>query len=85
LAGLTNPHFVDILAFMSDTEKIIESIGRRRLRQALGVGETAISNVLSRGRRFPASWYGPLKELCDREGVECPISAFNWKSAGKVA
>ena len=70
---------------MSDAEKIIESIGRKRIREALGIGETAISNVLSRGRRFPASWYGPLKDLCDREGVDCPISAFNWKTAQKVA
>ena len=76
---------MDILTIMSDAEKIIESIGRKRICEALGIGETAISNVLSRGRRFPASWYGPLKELCDRESVECTISAFNWKTAEKVA
>lgn len=82
---MTTPQFVDILSSMSDAAMIINRIGRKRIRLALGVGETAISNVLSRGGRFPASWYGPLKELCDREGVDCPISAFNWRTGGKVA
>ena len=76
---------MDILTIMRDAEKIIEGIGRTQIREALGIGETAISNVLSRGGRLPASWYGPLKELCDREGVDCPISAFNWRTGGKVA
>lgn len=28
---------------------------------------------------FPASWYGPLQSMAVDVGIDCPLSAFNWK------
>lgn len=36
---------------------------------------------LARERKvFPANWYPTMKSICAEYGVDCPESAFNWKS-----
>jgi len=70
---------------MTSAEDVIEVLGRKQIREFLGVGNTAISNALCREGKFPASWYGPIRQLCDEAGVDCPLSAFNWKQAKGAA
>lgn len=46
---------------------------------ALGV--KARSLRLARERNaFPSSWYLVLKPVCDRNGVDCPLTAFTFKN-----
>ena len=45
----------------------------------LDVKERSLRLVRERGV-FPSSWYTILKSVCDAEGVECPVSMFNFKS-----
>jgi hypothetical protein len=45
----------------------------------LGVTKHAI-RAARRFGSFPASWYAPLADMCERAGIECPIEAFNWRT-----
>ena len=48
----------------------------------LGVSHHSVRYARTDGA-FPASWYGPLKEMCDETGIPCPLTAFNWKTSEK--
>lgn len=65
---------------MSIPFDIAGAIGRKKLAAALEVGETAIGNAVVRGA-FPASWYPVVSALAKDSGVDCPMSAFNWKTS----
>lgn len=60
--------------------KIVDGIGRQAMSDRLGVGLTAISNAVV-ARRFPAAWYAVVLDMCRKEGLDCPMDAFNWKPA----
>jgi len=61
---------------------ITDTLTAEAICAALGVGMHSIRYVRTDGL-FPASWYGPLKSMCDEAGIECPLSVFNWKAPAK--
>lgn len=63
---------------ISAVHRIIELLGSEAIERELGLSEFSI-RAAKRDRRFPATWYKPLSELCANAGIECPMSAFNWK------
>ncbi len=65
---------------MSSISEICDTIGRKRLAQALGVGRTQVSNAAV-ADVFPARWYAVVKALCDAEGIECPLTLFSFIAA----
>jgi hypothetical protein len=67
---------------MNHARAIIEAIGPDDIAAELGLTEFSI-RAAKRDDLFPARWYGPLKGLCEKRGVECPISAFRWVDADK--
>jgi hypothetical protein len=64
---------------MQTVDKIAEKLGRKRLAELVGVGKAAVTNATTEGT-FPASWYVIVSGECDRLGIECPKSAFSFKS-----
>lgn len=69
---------------MSSPVRIIEALGTRRLAAHLGVVETAVINA-KRKPLLPGRWYAPTKELCEADGIDCPLDAFNWARAANEA
>jgi sialic acid synthase SpsE len=67
---------------MNTARKIINELGRASVGEAVGLGEKSISRAAVDGS-FPASWYAALKKLCDQNGIECPVSAFNMRQSPK--
>lgn len=59
--------------------QIIDALGSQEIEQ-LGFSERNIRHVRWTGV-FPGMWYGPISEACERIGMECPKSAFKWKSS----
>jgi hypothetical protein len=60
---------------MSTPKQIIYAIGRKRVSAFLNVGETAISNAITRGK-FPPAWFEGCRELASEVGIECPAHLF---------
>lgn len=58
---------------------LINAIGRSEIARALGMSEKTVRNKAR--RRFPASWYWPLKKLCDERGVACSPHMFAFVEA----
>lgn len=69
---------------MTQVSSICDKVGRPVVARRLGVGLTAVSNAVVAGV-FPASWYAGVKSLCDERGIDCPMSAFNWKAVSGEA
>lgn len=65
---------------MSATE-IKLRLGQQRIAERVGVGENAVYNVK---HKFPPGWYPYVKEMCDEEGIDCPLSAFGWTKRRKA-
>jgi len=63
---------------MSNAHDFADAIGRRKIADALGVGLTAVSNAVTRGR-FPSSWFMVCKELADQVGADCPPDLFGMR------
>ena len=59
---------------------ITDTLGSAAIQARLGVTEFSIIHARREGS-FTASWYAPLKDMCDRAGIDCPISVFNWKTS----
>ena len=59
--------------------KLIDEIGHDVLCSQLGFTERNLRHVRSTGQ-FAAQWYPPVKELAEVRGVDCPLSAFSFKS-----
>jgi predicted XRE-type DNA-binding protein len=64
---------------MTDAQHIAQALTQRRIAQAVGVVPSAVNNQVKRGV-FPAAWYLTVADLCQREGIDCPHSAFNFKA-----
>lgn len=61
---------------------IIDTLTGEAICAALDVSPHSIRYART-SRQFPASWYRPIKEMCDAVGIPCPLSAFNWKAGAK--
>jgi hypothetical protein len=66
----------------TETARIIDALTPERLEAELGFTQRAIRHAKSSGL-FSGLWYPELKKLCEKEGVECPLTAFYWKEAAK--
>ena len=58
--------------------KIIEQLGDDVFIAELGFTKRNLRHVRTTGR-FAAGRYRDVKAICDAHGVQCPLSAFNWK------
>lgn len=63
---------------MSNALDFADAVGRKNIADALGVGLTAVSNAVTRGR-FPSSWFMACKGLADQAGVDCPSDLFGMR------
>ncbi|MGI3163622.1 helix-turn-helix domain-containing protein [Pseudooceanicola sp. 200-1SW] len=59
---------------------IANILGRARLASELGVGDSAVSNAVSRGR-FPASWFFVVNRLALSANIPCPPELFGMRAA----
>ncbi len=62
------------------TEQLAEALGRKRIADAVGVGLTAVSNAVVRGR-FPSSWYVSCLKIASEKGTACPPELFGMRAA----
>ena len=69
---------------MTQAVTIADKLGRTELAKAIGVGSTAISNAVIRGK-FPPSWYLVVSQMCSRAGIDCPPELFQMKSTNGVS
>lgn len=56
-------------------ETFSKTLTRSAMADRIGVGRTAISNAVTRGK-FPPSWFSILKQMADEAGIECPMCLF---------
>lgn len=61
-----------------NVNQIIEAIGQDAIVSALGVSTHSVRHAKFAGS-MPANWYVSVKDLCDAQGIDCPVSAFNFK------
>lgn len=66
----------------TNTNTIIEAIGRKELAKALGIKTGAIS-AASVANQFPASWYKTIRQMGHERGLAVPDRLFNWKAGEK--
>lgn len=60
-----------------------ETIGRRLIADALGVGPTAVGNAVVAGA-FPSSWFDVLEMIAEEHGLECPRSMFSFRASAST-
>jgi hypothetical protein len=60
---------------MSTPSNIADALGRSQMAEALGVGKTAVSNAVVRGK-FPPSWFLVISRMAAGLEIPCPPSAF---------
>jgi hypothetical protein len=60
-------------------EQLAEALGRKRIADAVGVGLTAVSNAVVRGR-FPSSWYVSCIQIASDKGLACPPDLFGMRA-----
>jgi hypothetical protein len=65
---------------MTTPRDIAEALGYGRIAACVGVGTTAVSNAVVRGR-FPATWFIVISKLCAERGIDCPPQVFGMKAA----
>lgn len=65
---------------MNTAQTIVNQIGRADIARLVGVGLPAVSNAIRRGK-LPTAWFPAIKAECEARGLECPESAFNWKTS----
>jgi hypothetical protein len=59
-------------------ETFADNIGRKVLADAFGVGLTAVSKSIVRGR-FPSSWFDSCSKMAASKGVPCTPDLFGQK------
>ena len=64
----------------ADVNRIAAVLSPDAMCDALGVGKHAVRYARFTGT-FPGNWYGTLLPMCDAAGIDCPLSAFTWKTA----
>jgi hypothetical protein len=67
---------------IADTDRnlavsLSDRIGRERLALALGLSKFSIRAARAAGV-FPATWFLIVSELCEADGIDCPMEAFAW-------
>jgi hypothetical protein len=82
--GVDKTTFSEHNCHMIDMRSTIDQIGAANLAQALGYGQTAISNAVSRGA-FPPSWYLVVTDLAKKRGVEVPKEMFGFHRSHQAA
>jgi hypothetical protein len=63
---------------------IVDKIGSQRIAEALSVTSHSIRAAKTSGA-MPASWYARVRTLCEAEGIDCPLTAFNFKTPDEAA
>lgn len=63
-----------------NAQSLADALGRQTIADACGVGLTAVSNAVVRGR-FPSSWFLAVQSLAAQSGLECPPALFRMKGA----
>ena len=58
---------------------IADTLGRRKIADALDVGVKAVSNAVARDKQFPSAWFITLSRMCAAEGIDCPPEIFGFK------
>lgn len=58
---------------------IANTLGRSEMEARLGLRRGSVSMALGRGS-FPANWFVVVRKMCAEAGIECPESAFAFKS-----
>jgi len=61
---------------MITASQFADSIGRKQMALALGLGLTAISNAVVRGK-FPSSWLATCRDLAIERDVDFPVALFS--------
>jgi hypothetical protein len=64
---------------MTKASELADTLGRRAIADAVGVGLTAVSNAVIRGA-FPSSWYVACQTLAAEKHCECPPALFGMKA-----
>jgi hypothetical protein len=59
---------------------ITDTLGSEAMQRRLGVSHHAIRAARTAGK-FPAAWYDVLDGMCRDAGLDCPRSAFTFKSS----
>lgn len=64
--------------------KVLLTLGRSKVRKRLGLSHSDITDAIA-ASRFPARWYGPMRELAEAKGFDLPLDAFHWRAGGAPA
>ena len=59
---------------------ITDALGADAICARLGVSQHSVRHARWAGA-FPGNWYGRIKPMCDEIRIECPMAAFNWRTA----
>lgn len=78
---MTPAKFFSNVPGMNTAKDIADQIGRHRLAALLNVSTHSIRYAVTAGK-FPASWYLPMKQHCEENGIACDAALFNFKTAG---
>ena len=65
---------------MSNVRKILDTLGRDVVADALGVTGKSLS-AAAVSNRCPSSWWLILSQLCAAGGIDCPADLFAFKAA----
>jgi len=60
-------------------KNIADRLGDDAIASACGVSSHSVRNARWQGG-FPASWFPVIRQMCAKDGLDCPESAFNFKS-----
>jgi len=63
----------------AEVNTIVATLTADAMCAALGVGRHAVRYARFTGT-FPGNWYGTLLPMCMAAGIECPLTAFTWKT-----
>lgn len=58
-----------------DVSKLIEAIGRKKLRTSLGLTNKSIS-LAKRANQFPANWFRIVRALAEEVGIDTQSTVF---------
>lgn len=64
---------------MSKAREIIKHLGADAITERLGVTKYSVRHARS-ANLFPGIWYPSILMMCCEQGLDCPMSAFNWRS-----
>lgn len=56
--------------------ELIRKLGPKRVADRAGRGVNAVYNI---HERIPARYYFIVKALCEEDGIDCPVEAFDFE------